>query len=75
MDLAERQAGLQVSLGNAVLNVRQAERDLAEAQGDEERVRGALMLIGELIAEAVVPIEDVGGSLRGVPETGEGNDG
>lgn len=68
MDLAERQSNLQASLGNAALNVRQAERELADARADEERVRGALILIGELLAE------DVGGSLRGTPETG-GNDG
>ncbi len=71
MDLTGRQASLETSLGNAALNVRQAERDLAEAQADEERVRGALLLLGELLAEAAVPIEDIGGSLRGASETGE----
>ncbi len=73
MNLVERQANLEASLGNAALNVRQAERDLADAQADEERVRGALMLVNELIAECAVPI-DIGGSLRGASETGE-NDG
>ncbi len=73
MDLTERQTNLQVSLGNAALNVRQAERELGEAQADEERVRGALMLVNELITEDAVPI-DIGGSLRGTTETGE-NDG
>lgn len=71
MELVDRKANLQVSLGNAVLNVQQAERDLADAQADEERVRGALMLIDELIVEAAVPIRDVGGSLRGAPEIGD----
>lgn len=71
MDLTERQANLEASLGNAALNVRQAERDLAAAQTDEERVRGALMLLNELLAEAAVPVESIGGSLRGAPETGE----
>ncbi len=74
MDLVERQSVLQASLGNAVLNVRQAERDLADAQADEERVRGALMLLGELITEDAVPIQDIGGSLRGTPSTGEQDD-
>ncbi len=70
MNLVERQANLEASLGNAALNVQQAERELADAQADEERVRGALMLINELIAECAVPI-DIGGSLRGASETGE----
>ncbi len=73
MELVERQANLQASLGNAALNVQQAKRDLADAQADEERVRGALMLLVEMIAEDAVPI-DIGGSLRGASETGE-NDG
>ncbi len=73
MNLVERQANLQASLGNAALNVQQAEHDLADAQADEERVRGALMLLNELIMEDAVPL-DIGGSLRGAPETGE-NDG
>ncbi len=73
MKLVERQANLEASLGNAALNVRQAERELGDAQADEERVRGALMLLNEMIAEDVVPI-DIGGSLRGASETGE-NDG
>ncbi len=70
MNLVERQANLQASLGNAALNVQQAKRDLADAQADEDRVRGALMLLNEMIAEDAVPI-DIGGSLRGASETGE----
>jgi len=67
MDLVERQTSLQTSLGNAVLNVRQAERELVDAKAVEERVRGALLLLEELIVEDAVPIRDVGGSLRGAP--------
>ncbi len=67
MDLSERQTNLQTSLGNAVLNVRQAERELADARAVEEQVRGALILLDELITEDAVPIRDVGGSLRGAP--------
>ena len=70
MDLVERKANLEASLGNAALNVRQAERELGDAQAAEERVRGALVLLDELIREDAVPI-DIGGSLRGAPETGE----
>lgn len=70
MDLVERKANLEASLGNASLNVRQAERELDNAQVTEERVRGALVLVDELIAEDAVPI-DIGGSLRGTSETGE----
>ena len=73
MDLVERQAALQASLGNAALNVRQAERDLVDAQADEERVRGALLLLGELMMEDAVPIQDIGCSPEGAPSTG-GND-
>lgn len=74
MDLVERQAALQASLGNAVLNVRQAERDLVDAQADEERVRGALMLLGELMMEDAVPVQDIGGSPEGAPSTGGQDD-
>ena len=70
MDLVERKANLAASLGNASLNVRQAERELGDAQAAEERVRGALVLVDELIAEDAVPI-DIGVSLRGAPEIGE----
>ena len=70
MDLVERKANLHASLGNASLNVRQAERELGDAQVTEERVRGALVLVDELIMEDAVPL-DIGGSLRGAPETGE----
>lgn len=74
MDLVDRQANLQASLGNAALNVRQAERELANAHADEERVRGALVLIDELIMEEAVPLRDIGGSLRGASEIGNTDD-
>ena len=51
MDLPARRAELSVSLGNALINLRQAERDLTEAQDAEQRVRGAITLIDELLAE------------------------
>jgi hypothetical protein len=52
MDLAVRRAELVVSLGNAVVNLRQAERDVAEARDAEQRVRGAIALLDELAIES-----------------------
>ena len=49
MDLLARRAELVVSLGNALINLRQAERDLADARNAEQRVRGAITLIDELL--------------------------
>lgn len=50
MDLQARRAELSASLGNALINLRQAERDLEEARSAEQRVRGAIALIDELLA-------------------------